>query len=112
MKSNQNFEADFHKILDKYKEKAFVETNKVLESAANNVRQTMQGATQNVNTGRFKAGWKVKKYPNEKYVYNGPLTNIIEFSKRGPRPFIRETWNRIQGNVQREILNGLRQKLK
>jgi hypothetical protein len=71
----------------------------------------MVGATSNVKTGRFKAGWKVKKYPNAKYVYNGPLTNIIEFSSRGPKPFIREAWNRIQGDTKRKVINDLRQKI-
>jgi len=84
----------------------------VLEAAADDVKNTMQAATTNVKTGKFKRGWKVKKYPNSKYVYNGPLTNIIEFSKRGPKPFIRDTWNRIEADTKRKVINGLRQKLK
>ena len=110
--TSKTFQDNFNKIVRDYMDKAFDETQKVLETAANDVKNTMQAATTNVKTGKFKRGWKVKKYPNSKYVYNGPLTNIIEFSKKGPKPFIQNTWNRIEGDTKRKILNGLRQKLK
>jgi len=110
--SSKTFGSEFDKIVNEYREKAYQETQKVLEAAADDVKNTMQAATTNVKTGKFKRGWKVKKYPNSKYVYNGPLTNIIEFSKRGPKPFIRDTWNRIEADTKRKVINGLRQKLK
>jgi len=61
------------------------------------------------NTGFFKRSWDVKLYPNVNYIYNPrgpgglekgiPLTQVSEYSRRGPKPFVFKTWERNKSDI-------------
>lgn len=62
------------------------------------------------DTGLFKRSWKVKTYPNAGYIYNergaggidkgAPISNIAEFSRRGPDPFIFSAWEKNKNEIK------------
>ncbi|MDA3781212.1 MAG: hypothetical protein PF487_13450, partial [Bacteroidales bacterium] len=64
------------------------------------------------NTGKFREQWDEKLYPNSAYVYNGPLTNIIEHSKRGPKPFIQNTFDKNRSDILNSLINRIKNKIR
>ena len=70
----------------------------------------------------MKRSWKTKYYKNVKFIYNErgaqgvdkgiPLANLAEYSRRGPRPFIQQTWERNKAQIAESVKRKLELKLK
>lgn len=101
----QSFTRQMDKVLRDFKKKNYAVTQKVIQTVTEEIKEDMQNATTNVNTGKFKDGWKIAKYKNQSYVYNGPLTNIVEYSARGPQPFIENTFTQKQARYKKRVVD-------
>lgn len=117
-----DLEKQFEKTLQSLTKISFEATQKGLLMAGEETVKIMSSATNTKGSGRFKASWKLKKYPNKVFVYNDrkgdriPLTNIAEYSVRGPKPFIKQTeqtnQNQIKSFTIKKIENEIRRRNK
>lgn len=114
-----DLEKQLNSAVRKYQQKNFKITQEVLQKEAEVVRQRMIVATVAIKSGKFKKSWKLKKYNNAIYVYNDrlgqnriPLSNISEYSKTGPRPFIKRTWDSMKKDVERKVILNLKNRIK
>lgn len=107
----EDLEKQFQKALRDFSNKNFKLTQKAIKETADEFKKTIV-ANSPVDSGNFKGSWRRKDYPNASYLWNGPLTNIIEYSARGPRPFIRDTFNRSKKDIEKTLITKIQQKLR
>ena len=116
-----DLEKQFQKTLQSLNKISYEATQKGLKVAAEETVKIMSAATNpKSGTGAFKRGWKIKRYPNKAFIYNVrkggrmPMTNIAEYSSRGPKPFIKLTEkaneNRIRNVLIKKIELEIRRK--
>ena len=108
----EDFQKQMKTILNDFKKQNFGLTNEAIREETEEIRKLMQTNTINVDTGKFKQGWKRKDYPNSSWVYNGPLTNIVEFSARGPKPFIVALFRRNEPQIAKNLIKRIESKLR
>lgn len=108
--ARESFSKQMSRTLRQLKKVNYAITQEVIKTVTEEIKEDMQNATVNVNTGKFKDGWKIKQYKNQAYVYNGPLTNIVEYSSRGPRPFIFDTFRQNEARYAKSVVNNFNKK--
>lgn len=102
--SDLNLEREMRSIFNEYREKQFKVIQESFDNLGDEIVKTMTNSTSaGNNTGQFKRSWKKKKYKNAVYVYNErgakgiekgiPISNVAEYSAKGPQPFIKRTFN-------------------
>jgi|SRR5690554_28400 len=116
-----DIEKQFRTVINKFTQKSFDATQEALKTAAEDMAVRLKNATP-VDTGLFKNNWKVKSYHNVCYVYNErggkginkgmPLTNISEYSNRGPAPFISKTWERNKNEIKKIFIKDFERRIK
>lgn len=111
MPSN-DFKKQFDTAMNKFQRDHYKITQQALKEVNQEMRKTMESASPSGATGQFKAGWKTKEYPNSVYTWNGPLTNIIEYSRRGPRAFIMQTFKRHEIQFGKSVIKKIENKLR
>lgn len=110
--ARESFAKQMDKTLRQLKKINYAVTQEVIKTVTEEIKEDMQTATVQNKTEKFKEGWKIKQYNNAAYVYNGPLTNIIEYSARGPRPFIFNTFSSNEAKYAKSVVNNFRKKYK
>lgn len=116
-----DFEKEFRRIINDFTKISFDATQEALKIAADETARRLMLASP-VNTGLFKSSWGVKQYANVCYVFNNrgaggiekgiPLTNIIEYSNRGPNPFIFRTWENIKNEMKEIFIKEFERRIK
>jgi len=107
-----NLEKEFQREIRKYSETNFKIVQEALDETADEFRKTLESATPVGITGKFRRSWKKKKYPNSIYLYNGPLTNIAEYSRRGPAPFIHTLFESYKKTLEKSLIKKIEQKIR
>ena len=105
-------------ILDEYSEELYANKEEALDAAADFLVDQLE-ANSPVRTGKLKESWlRTDKYTgvryvgnssvgsNNKYGYGIPLTNLLEFGKKG-HPFIRKTFEQNKERIIDIIKGGL-----
>ena len=105
-------------ILDEYSEELYANKEEALDAAADFLVDQLE-ANSPVRTGKLKESWlRTDKYTgvryvgnssvgsNNKYGYGIPLTNLLEFGKKG-HPFIRQTFEQNKERIIDIIKGGL-----
>jgi hypothetical protein len=117
--SKLDLEQQFQKEIRKFSNQAFDIVQEALEEEAESLKNQLAAITPVGPRGKFKAGWKKKKYPNHMYVYNDalgsnnvPLSNITEYSRRGPHPFILSAFERAKSSIQQSLIQRISKKLR
>ena len=110
--ANNDFKKQFDTAINKFKRDHYKITQEALKEVNQEVKKTMESNTNFADTGKFKAGWKTKEYPNSAYTWNGYLTNIIEFSKRGPAPFIMQVFKKNEMQFAKSVIKKIERKLR
>lgn len=105
-------EKEFEREIRKYADKNFKIVQESLAETAEEFKKTLESATPVGNTGKFRGNWKQKKYPNTVYLYNGPMTNIAEYSRRGPAPFIHSLFESNKESVRKSLIKNIEQKIR
>ena len=118
----QDFLKQFESITRNFTKLNYEITQEVLVEVANEMARRLSNATHTKGTGTFAGSWKIKEYKNVKYVYNSagtkgqdkgiPLSNLAEYSDRGPVAFILETWDRNKDEILRLFVQKMEQRLK
>lgn len=108
----ESFQKQMDRIINNFKKQNFKLTNEAIREETKEIRNLMQTNTTNIDTGKFQAGWKTKDYPNSSWVYNGPLTNIVEYSARGPKPFIIALFRRNEPQIAQNLIKRIESKLR
>lgn len=107
-----DFQKQMKTIMNDFKKQNFQVTNEAIREETEEVKKLMQTNTTNVDSGKFKAGWKTKDYPNSSWIWNGPLTNIVEYSVRGPKPFIVALFRRNEPQIAQNLIKRIETKLR
>lgn len=110
--SNIDLEKQFQKEIRKFAEKSYKDVQEALDEESDSFMKTLESATPVGKTGRFRAGWKKKKYPNEVYIHNGPMANISEYSARGPKPFIISLFQRNESSIKQSLIRRIQKKIR
>ena len=110
--ARSSFEKQMKTALNEFKKLNFKLTNEAMREENEEVKRLMQRSTINIDSGKFKAGWKTKDYPNSAWTWNGYLTNIIEYSARGPKPFIIDTFRRNEPQIAQNLIKRIESKLR
>ena len=105
-------------ILDEYSEELYANKEEALDAAADFLVDQLE-ANSPVRTGKLKESWlRTDKYTGVRYVGNSsvgsnnkqgygiPLTNLLEFGKKG-HPFIRKTFEQNKERIIDIIKGGL-----
>ena len=98
-----DFQKEMAKQINEFTKISYKATQKALAKAGAELVGIMKRNTPPTRgTGRFQNAWDVKIYPNAVYVFNTrgvkgenkgiPISNLAEYSSRGPEPFIRRTF--------------------
>ena len=116
-----DLETEMRKIVNKYRKINYKATQEALEVAGNNMARRVSRRSPTGATGLFKANWKLKKYPNAVYVYDErgtkglgagiPISNLAEYSSRGPKPFIANVLKANERNIYNDFKKTMIQKL-
>ena len=109
---NDDFKKQFDTAMNIFKKDHYKITQEALKEVNQEIRQTMESASPPGDTGKFRSGWKTKEYPNLAYTWNGPLTNVIEYSRRGPQAFIMQTFRRHEMQFGRSVIKKIQNKLR
>lgn len=104
-----DFEGEMRKVLNKITEKTFDATQGALKSTADETSKIMASNTHTSGSGIFQRSWSQKDYKNASYVYNSrgvkgtdkgiPISNLAEYSARGPQPFVERTFNANKSRI-------------
>jgi hypothetical protein len=99
-----DFQQEMIKQINMCKKIGYEATQKALKASGEEMVKRASEATNTNGLGIFKASWKLAPYPNSIYIYNSrgvlgpdkgiPLSNLSEYSARGPHPFILSTFER------------------
>lgn len=118
----EDLEREMTDLVNQFRQINFEITQEALEEVSQELAQILASATHTAGTGQMKSSWRVKPYKNVKYVHNVrgtkgidqgiPLTNLAEYSRRGPQPFIKKTWERHRQTITRRFVQLMEQKLK
>lgn len=120
----QNFAKDFEDITRQFSRQNYKITQEALEEASKKAAMIFSNSTVAIDTGQFKGAWKYQKYPNVIYIFNDrgvngyghgggiPISNLAEYSKRGPKPFINSTWEKVKHDVLRTFVSTMEQKIR
>lgn len=105
-------------ILDEYSEELYANKEEALDAAADFLVDQLE-VNSPVRTGKLKESWlRTDKYTGVRYVGNSsvgsnneygygiPLTNLLEFGKKG-HPFIRKTFEQNKERIIDIIKGGL-----
>ena len=111
-----NLNKEFQEILKEYSDDLFEAKERGLDKASDFLVEKLKGASP-VRTGNLKKSWfRTTKYKAVRYVGNSavgsknkygfdiPLTNLLEFSSKG-KPFIRRTFEENKDKII-EIIKG------
>lgn len=109
--ANDDFKKQFDTAMNKFKRDHFRITQEALKETNQEVRKTMESNSP-VESGKFRSNWKTKEYPNSAYTWNGPLTNLIEYSKRGPAPFIMRVFKSNEMRFAQSVIKKIEKKLR
>lgn len=103
-------------ILNEYSKELYASKEEALDKASDYMMEKLEQNSP-VDTGTFKKSWtRTTKYKNVRYIgnsavggknkygYNIPLSNLIEFSSKG-KPFIRRTFEENKEKII-EIIKG------
>lgn len=117
-KHQLNLYDELKDILDEYSEELYANKEEALDAAADFLVDQLE-TNSPVKTGKLKASWlRTDKYvgvryignssvgSNNEYGYGIPLTNLLEFGKKG-RPFIRKTFEQNKERIIDIIKGGL-----
>ena len=117
-KHQLNLYDELKDILDEYSEELYANKEEALDAAADFLVDQLE-ANSPVRTGKLKESWlRTDKYTgvryvgnssvgsNNKYGYGIPLTNLLEFGKKG-HPFIRKTFEQNKERIIDIIKGGL-----
>ena len=117
-----DLETEMRTIINKFKKINYKATQEGLEQAGNNMARRLSRRSPIGATGQFKAGWKLKKYPNAVYIYNDrgakgigagiPISNLAEYAHTGPKPFILRYFEESKRQVYNDFKKIMEQKLK
>ena len=117
----KDFEKEFRILVNSFKNQNFNVTQEALKIASEEMAKRLMVASPS-NTGLFKSSWKVKQYTNVCYVYNNrgaggidkgiPLTNVIEYSRRGPQPFINSLWEKNKNEIKELFIKEFERRMK
>lgn len=116
-----NMAEELKDILNEYSKELYASKEEALDKASDFMMEKLEQNSP-VDTGKFKDSWtRTTKYKNVRYIgnsavggknkygYNIPLSNLIEFSSKG-KPFIRRTFDENREEIIRiikgEIENG------
>ena len=110
--ATDDFKKQFDKAINGFKKTHFKITQEALKETNQEIKETMKSNTDFSDTGKFRDGWKTKEYPNSVYTWNGPLTNIIEYSKRGPAAFIMRTFQKNEMRFAQSVIKKIEKKLR
>lgn len=122
--SDVNLEKEFEKIINDYKKKLGADIEECLTDAGNLLIIELSNASpvgllENPIDPHFKDCWAMKtKYKGVRYVGNTkkvhdgiPLSNLIEFSRKG-HPFIQRTFELNKDRIYKDFIEKLGGKLK
>lgn len=100
-----NMAEELKDILDEYSRELFESKEQALDKASDFMMKKLEQNSPEGETGQFKKSWiRTDKYKGVRYIgntdvggknkydYNIPLANLIEFSSKG-KPFIRRTFD-------------------
>lgn len=117
-KHQLNLYDELKDILDEYSEELYANKEEALDAAADFLVDQLE-ANSPVRTGKLKESWlRTDKYTGVRYVGNSsvgsnnkqgygiPLTNLLEFGKKG-HPFIRKTFEQNKERIIDIIKGGL-----
>lgn len=117
-KHQLNLYDELKDILDEYSEELYANKEEALDAAADFLVGQLE-AESPVRTGKLKESWlRTDKYTGVRYVGNSsvgsnnkqgygiPLTNLLEFGKKG-HPFIRKTFEQNKERIIDIIKGGL-----
>lgn len=117
-KHQLNLYDELKDILDEYSEELYANKEEALDAAADFLVDQLE-VNSPVRTGKLKESWlRTDKYTgvryvgnssvgsNNKYGYGIPLTNLLEFGKKG-HPFIRKTFEQNKERIINIIKGGL-----
>lgn len=104
-----DFENEMRNVLNKLTDKTFKATQAALKDTGNETSRILASNTQTSGTGQFQRGWTQKDYKNATYVFNSrgvngtnkgiPISNLAEYSARGPKPFVERTFNANKSRI-------------
>ena len=116
-----NLAEELKSVLDEYSNELMAQKEIALDKASDYLVDKLEQASP-VKTGKLKQSWKrTDKYKGVRYVgntavggknkygYNIPLTNLIEFSSKG-KPFIRATFEQNKEQIVNIIVDTLSKK--
>jgi len=117
-----DLDKELRTIINKFRKENFKYTQETLAEVGNNMAQILSRNTPTTKgTGLFRSSFKVKPYVNSVYVYNDrgakginagiPISNLAEYSKRGPKPFILNTFNSNKVQIYNDFIKIMQQKL-
>lgn len=99
-----NLAEELKDILNEYSQELYESKEQALDKASDYLMEKLEQKSP-VDTGKFKQSWlRTDKYKGVRYIgnsaeggrnkygYNIPLSNLIEFSSKG-KPFIRQTFD-------------------
>lgn len=112
------FEEELKKALTEISDEVFEANEDALDEAEKVLIEELKSKTP-VKTGGLKRGWKStkRKYKGQRYVHNTkqvnkiPLINIIEYSEKRGKPFVKKTFNDAVPKMVSAYINKLKEKL-
>ena len=109
-----NLAEELKDILNEYSQELYESKEQALDRASDYMMEKLEQNSP-VDTGKFKRSWtRTDKYKGVRYIgnssvggknkygYNIPLSNLIEFSSKG-KPFIRRTFDENKEEIIRII---------
>ena len=117
-----DLEKEMRTIVNKFSEKNFKATQESLKEVGAEMANVLTASTPATKgSGLFRASWKIKSYKNAVYVYNSrgvkglnagiPVSNLAEYSARGPKPFIINTFNANKTKIYNDFVKKMKQKI-
>lgn len=105
-----DFEAEMRKVMNQLTDKTFKATQAALKDTGRETSKIMTANTVSMaGSGQFQRSWTQKDYKNAVYVYNSrgtkgtnkgiPISNLAEYSARGPKPFVERTFNANKSRI-------------
>lgn len=117
-----NLEVEIRKIMEEYGDVVFKATDEALGAGEKVLIRNLKTASPK-KTGAFAKGWKGKgkKYKLKRYVGNStmvkskgeeiPLSNILEYSTKHGKPFIKATYESSVGEIAQAIFNEIKKEV-
>ena len=117
-----DLEKEMRTVINKFNKKSFNATQESLKEVGIEMSHVLTAATPPTKgSGLFRGSWKIRQYKNAVYVYNErgakginagiPISNLAEYSARGPKPFIINTFNASKTKIYNDFVKKMKQKI-